>query len=105
MRVAQIMAGAPTGGAELFFERLSAALAHAGDDVLPVIRRNPARAERLRTAGLTPLELRFGGPLDLTTRPRLAQALGRFQPRVTIAWMGRAAAATPRGNWVLIGRL
>lgn len=99
------MAGAPTGGAELFFERLSIALARAGDDVLPVIRRNPDRAARLRANSLTPLELPFGGPLDLFTRPRLATALRRFQPRVTVAWMGRAAAATPRGDWVLTGRL
>ncbi len=105
MRVAQVMAGSPTGGAELFFERLSAALARAGDDVLPVIRRNPDRAARLRSAGLTPVELRFGGPLDLTTRPRLARTLRGFRPRVTMAWMGRAAAATPPGDWVLIGRL
>ena len=32
MRIAQLMAGAPQGGAELFFERLCAGLAAAGDD-------------------------------------------------------------------------
>ena len=62
------MAGAPAGGAELFFERLTAALHRAGDAVLPVIRRDPARAARLAGAGLHPGQLRFGGPLDLLTR-------------------------------------
>ena len=40
MRMAHVMAGAPAGGAELFFERLTAALHRAGDAVLPVIRPN-----------------------------------------------------------------
>lgn len=104
MRIAQIMAGAPTGGAELFFERLTIALSRAGDDVLPVIRRDPGRTRRLGDAGLCPVGLRFGGPLDPLTPWRLGQALRRFQPQVAIAWMSRAARATPRGDWVLIGR-
>lgn len=105
MRVAQIMAGAPAGGAELFFERLSAALARAGDVVLPIIRRDAARARRLAAAGLDPVQLGFGGPLDAVTRPRLARALRRFAPRVAVAWMSRAAHFASGGNWVLAGRL
>jgi glycosyltransferase involved in cell wall biosynthesis len=105
MKVAQVMAGAPAGGAELFFERLSVALANAGETVLPVIRRNPARAHRLRAGGLEPLQLGFGGPLDLLTRPRLGAALRRFAPDLVVAWMNRAAGATPAGDWVLAGRL
>ena len=105
MRIAQIIAGAPAGGAELFYERLTLALADAGDDVLSVIRRDPGRAARLRQGGVMPLELGFGGPLDLFTRPRLAAALRRFAPRVAIAWMNRAARFTPAGPYVLAGRL
>jgi glycosyltransferase involved in cell wall biosynthesis len=105
MRVAQIMAGAPAGGAELFFERVSIALAGAGEEVLPVIRRDAARADRLRATGLRPVELGFGGALDLATRWRLRATISRFQPRVAMAWMGRAAAAVPQGDWVLVGRL
>lgn len=99
------MAGAPEGGAELFYERLTVALAGAGETVLPVIRRNAARAARLRAVGLAPTELGFGGPLDLFTGPRLRAALRRFAPRVVVAWMNRAARFTPRGDWVLAGRL
>ncbi|HJS85284.1 MAG TPA: glycosyltransferase [Acetobacteraceae bacterium] len=105
MRVAQVMAGAPAGGAELFFERLSVALTRAGETVLPVIRRDPARARRLAHEGLAPVQLGFGGPLDLLTGPRLARALEGFAPRVVIAWMGRAARFARRGRWVLVGRL
>jgi len=104
MRIAQVMAGARTGGAELFYERLTIALAAAGDDVLPVIRRDADRAQRLRAGGVEPLELNFGGPLDLLTRWRLGRALRAFRPRVAVAWMNRAARATPAGDWVLIGR-
>ncbi|MGH7154277.1 MAG: glycosyltransferase, partial [Acetobacteraceae bacterium] len=105
MRIAQIMAGAPMGGAELFFERLSLALAAGGEEVLAVIRRNPARAARLSAGGLTAMELGFGGAFDLVTRSRLASALARFAPRVAVAWMNRAARFAPPGDWVLAGRL
>ena len=99
------MAGAADGGAELFFERMSAALAGAGQTVLPLIRADAARAARLRAAGLAPLGFRFGGRLDLLTRPKLRRALHRFAPAVAIAWMSRAAAHLPAGPWVNIGRL
>ncbi len=99
------MAGAAAGGAELFFERLSVALAADGTTVLPVIRRDPARAVRLRAGGLHPAELRFGGRLDLLTGARIGAALRRFRPRVAVAWMNRAGRLTPPGDWVLAGRL
>jgi len=99
------MAGAPAGGAELFFERLVVALHDSGEAVLPVIRRDPGRAGRLAAGGRPPVQLRFGGALDLLTRPRIASALREFAPRVVVAWMNRAARQTPRGDWVLAGRL
>src|SRR6185437_11093074 len=105
MKIAQVMAGAPAGGAELFFERLSIALARAGDTVLPVIRCNAARAARLQDGDVAPVQLGFGGPLDLLTGRRLRAALRQFEPRVVVAWMNRAARFTPRGDWVLVGRL
>ena len=105
MRIAHIMAGAPAGGAELFFERLTIAQQASGETVLPLIRRDPARAARLSAAGLPPIQLGFGGALDLLTRPHLRAALRRFAPRVAVAWMNRAARLAPRGPWVLAGRL
>jgi glycosyltransferase involved in cell wall biosynthesis len=105
MKVAQVMAGSPAGGAELFFERLTIALAGAGETVLPVIRRNAGRAGRLASAGLSAVQLGFGGPFDLLTGCRLRSALRAFAPRVVVAWMNRAARFAPRGDWVLVGRL
>ncbi|MGG5888633.1 glycosyltransferase [Falsiroseomonas sp. HC035] len=104
------MAGAAQGGAEAFFERLVLAQHRAGLSVLAVIRREAGRAARLAAGGVVPVQLGFGGPLDLLTAPRLRAALRGFRPQVTVAWMNRAArfsrAATGRGaEWALAGRL
>lgn len=103
IRLANIMAGAPHGGAEAFYERLTLALHHAGEEVLPIIRREPGRAARL--AATDPVQLRFGGALDFLTPMRLNRILHDWRPRVAMAWMNRAAGMTPRGDWTLVGRL
>ncbi len=109
MRVAHVMAGAPMGGAEAFFERLAVAQHLDGVRVLAVIRRDAARAARLAERGLAPVELGFGGPLDLLTGRRLRAALDAFRPQVVVAWMNRAArfcrAASRGRDWTLVGRL
>jgi glycosyltransferase involved in cell wall biosynthesis len=105
IRLANIMAGAKHGGAEAFYERLTLALHDAGDEVLPIIRRDPERAARLAGGGARPVGLRFGGPLDILTRPRLGLLLRSFRPRVAMVWMNRAASKTPRGSYTLVGRL
>ena len=103
------MAGAAQGGAEAFFERLVTAQHRAGMAVLAVIRREVGRAARLADGGVEPLQLGFGGPLDLLTAPRLRRALEGFRPQVVVAWMNRAthhARAASRGTpWALAGRL
>lgn len=103
MRIAHVMAGAPNGGAELFFERLALAQAADGKTILPIIRQDAGRAGRLKA--LAPVQLGFGGRLDWLTRPRLRAALRRFEPQVVVAWMSRAAEAAPSGSWTLAGRL
>ncbi|MBW6397184.1 glycosyltransferase [Roseomonas sp. HJA6] len=105
MRIAQVMAGAHHGGAEAFYERLCLSLHGAGEQVLPIIRRDAERADRLRAGGLAPVELGFGGVLDLLTGPRLRGVLRGFAPAVAVAWMNRAARFTPKGDWTLVGRL
>ncbi len=104
MIIAQVMAGAAQGGAELFFERMSIALART-ETVLPLIRAEPAREARLRAAGLAPQTFRFGGLLDPFTRPALRRALRAGEADIAIAWMSRAAAHLPRGVCPTIGRL
>jgi len=109
MRVAHVMGGAVQGGAEAFFERLTIAQHRAGMEVLAVIRREPGRAERLTEGGLSPVQLGFGGPLDLLTGRRLRSTLDGFRPQVVVAWMNRATrfcrAASTQAPWSLVGRL
>ena len=99
------MAGAEFGGAEAFFSRLVPALAGAGVEQRVVIRRHRQRAARLREAGLEPVELAFGGPLDLLTPLRLKRQIKAFKPDIVLTWMNRATAKAPRGDFVHVGRL
>lgn len=105
MKIAQIMAGAPHGGAELFFERLSIALAESGEDVLVLMRSDRDRARRFAAAGIAYEEFPFGAPFDFLTRPRLSRRLASFRPKVAISWMSRATRHTPRGDFVHVARL
>ncbi|MBI4183281.1 MAG: glycosyltransferase [Proteobacteria bacterium] len=105
MRLFQAIAGSRHGGAEAFFERLAGAFARAGIAQRLAIRRDSGRAARLRAQGLEPIELPFGGLLDLRTRPALAAAIAEFRPDVVLTWMSRASRLCPRGDFVRVGRL
>jgi glycosyltransferase involved in cell wall biosynthesis len=104
-RLLQMMAGQPHGGAEAFFERLAVALARAGETQRLVIRSDPARAARLRGAGLEVSEAPFGGALDFRTGALLGRTIDAFRPSVVLSWMSRASAACPAGDFVQVGRL
>lgn len=90
MRVLQAMAGAEFGGAETYFVDMVTALHRAGLDQKVVIRRNPARAQKLRGAGIEPVQLRFGGKLDWDTGPRLRRVITDYKPDIVQSWMRRA---------------
>lgn len=109
MRLLQAMAGAATGGAEAFFERLALAFQRAGIDQRVAIRREPKRAARLRAGGIAPIELPFGGWFDFTTKPALTRVIADYRPQVVLTWMNRASAlcpvATAAAPFVQVGRL
>ena len=105
MRVTQVMAGGGHGGAETFFVDLVCALHRAGLDQRAVIRGNRERAEILHGAGVPLTELRFGGPLDLLTKPALKREIARFRPDIVQTWMVRATKACPPGRFVHVGWL
>jgi glycosyltransferase involved in cell wall biosynthesis len=104
MRIAQVMAGAEAGGIEMFFERLTPALVRSGHDTLAIIRRDPARAERLVKAGIRPIQMGFGGYFDFLTIPRLRRTFRQFMPDVVIGWMNRANRHIPNGRYRRVGR-
>jgi glycosyltransferase involved in cell wall biosynthesis len=104
------MAGAAHGGAEAFFDRLVGALARAGVVQHVLTRDHPERLAALRAAGLAPVALRFGGPLDWSTTRRFRREIARFAPDVVLTWMSRATAFCPPHDgaskrFVHVGRL
>ena len=105
MKLMQVMAGAAHGGAEGFFERHAVAMHEAGVEQLAVIRHEADRARRLRDGGVAVHEARFGGMLDIFTKPEIAGLGRRFKPDVVLTWMNRATTKTPKGDYVLCARL
>lgn len=105
MSVLHLLGTAGEGGAETYFVDLLKALKRAGVSEAAVIRANAEREARLRQAGVPVKVLRFGGPIDILTRPAAAGFAAVQQTRVALAWMNRAARHTPRGPWARIGRL
>ena len=105
MRVLQAMAGAAFGGAEAFFTRLVLALGHAGLDQRVVIRTNPTRAGILRSGGIEPVELPFGGFLDWRTPRALRREIEDYHPDIVLTWMNRASHMCPKGDFVHVGRM
>ena len=110
MRLIQAMAGRRRGGAEAFFVRLARALGEAGLDQRVLVRSGAACVPELRAHGIEPVELPFGGALDLRTRPRFRRAVAEFAPDVVMTWMNRASRFCPRApvdgrRFVRIGRL
>ena len=111
MRLMQMLAGAPQGGAETFFVSLAAAFERARREgradvsQLALIRRNEARARSLRDAGVETLELPFRGWFDISTGPRVSGQVEAFRPDVVLAYMNRAASWMPSGAFLKLARL
>jgi glycosyltransferase involved in cell wall biosynthesis len=104
-RLLQAIAGARHGGAETFFVRLATALERAGETQRVLIRRDAARSQSLRAAGVAVAEHRFGGPLDLATRLAFRHEIARWHPDIVLTWMSRATRLCPRGDFMHVARL
>ena len=70
-RLLQVMAGAPNGGAELFFSRLAIALSEIKYSQKVVIRKNTERSRQLKENNVDVTEMPFGGALDFLTSYKL----------------------------------
>ncbi|MEO1191001.1 MAG: glycosyltransferase [Pseudomonadota bacterium] len=99
------LAGQAGGGAESVFGRLALGLAKDGMTVSTVLRPQEPLLGQLQAGGLAVQTTGFGLRGDLATAWRLRRHLARRRPEVVIAFMQRAAAATPRGPYHLLGRL
>jgi glycosyltransferase involved in cell wall biosynthesis len=109
MKILQIIAGANTGGAELFFERLSIAINKRNSiEQRVLIRKNETRKNRLKAGGVEPVELKFGGKLDWQTPRAIERKIKDFKPDIILTWMNRATSMCPapkNGNFVHVARL
>lgn len=100
-----LLGSAGDGGAETYFADLVTALKGAGAPTSAAIRAHAGREARLTAADVPVAVERFGSPLDLATRGRIARFAQAQGARVLVAWMNRAARHAPRGPWARIGRL
>jgi glycosyltransferase involved in cell wall biosynthesis len=98
MRLMQLMAGAPEGGAENFFMRLAMALESSAVEQHLVIRPEQQRERRLKDAGISLATAGFGGTLDFATSRVLKREIDAFRPDVVLTWMNRATAFCPRAG-------
>ncbi|HEY9234021.1 MULTISPECIES: glycosyltransferase [Phenylobacterium] len=105
MSVLHLLGTAGEGGAETYFLDLVAALAADGVEQAAAIRANANREAALEQLRVPTGVFRFGGPIDLLTRRKLAGFAQKTQVRLALAWMNRAARHAPKGPWARIGRL
>lgn len=105
MSVLHLLGTAGDGGAETYFVDLVGALARDGVPQAAAIRRHAGRQAALTQAGVPTLVLPFGGPLDFSTRGKVARFARGKGVKVAVAWMNRAARHTPAGPWKRVGRL
>jgi glycosyltransferase involved in cell wall biosynthesis len=104
MSVLHLLGTAGEGGAETYFVDLVAGLARAGVGQAAAIRPNSNREAALAAAGVPVGTFRFGGPIDILTKPKVAGFVRKHDVKLALAWMNRAARHTPKGP-ARIGRL
>lgn len=96
MRILQAMAGGKHGGAEKFFLRLAIAFQNQTDvEQHVLVKKNSVWSAPLRDAGIKPVELPFGGLLDISSKGRFGKEIQSFDPDVVLTWMNRATSFCP----------
>lgn len=105
MSLAHTLGSAVNGGAEAYFVSLVGAFARAGIAQSAAIRAHAGREAALAALGVPTRVLPFGKTFDFTTAPAIAAMARKQDARIILAWMNRAASATPRGTWKRVGRL
>ena len=105
MSVLHLMGSDKDGGAETYFVDLMCALSQDGVEQGAVIRPHAGREAALASCHVPAVEAPFGGPLDLTTRPRIARAARTLEAGLLLQWMNRAGRFAPKGPWKRVGRL
>lgn len=95
MKILQLLAGAPHGGAETAFVDMCLAMQENGQEIEVATRPNDLRVGQMKKAGLKVHELPFGGALDVYTPHRLKKIIQEFKPDIVQTWMARASHKIP----------
>ena len=102
VKVMQVMAGAPLGGAETFYADLVLALHEAGLDQVAVTRAETERARLLTVAGVPVLPYPRA-PFGAWGRMAMGWLIARHRPDLVQVWQGRAASHLPHTAVPAIG--
>jgi len=105
MSLVQTLGSAVNGGAETYFVSLTGAFWRAGVTQAAAIRAHAGREHALQGFGVPTRVLPFAKHFDFTTTPAIAALAREHKARIILAWMNRAAKATPPGPWKRVGRL
>lgn len=106
LKIAQCLAGAERGGAEMFYARLVSALAENEHLQQRAFTRNyPQRIAALTAAGVPVSTFRFGSSLNVVNNWRYRRALRAYAPDIVLTYMNRASRLTPAGKYQLVCRL
>lgn len=95
MKILQVMAGAPEGGAETAFIDFCIAQKKAGVDVVVATRPNRIRVPALERENIPVYQYPFGGKIDVFTSFAMRRLIAREKPQIVQTWMARAAAKLP----------
>ncbi len=106
IKVAQVLAGAPKGGAENFYTRIVSELAKEQGLSQQAFTRPHALREAAFSKANVPVEtFRFGGALHWYDRLQYRKSLIQFKPDIVLTYMNRATSVTPQGDYQLVARL
>lgn len=106
IRIAQVLAGAPIGGAENFYTRLVCALSQQnGIEQCAFTRTNYTREQAFAAADVPTSIHRFGGKLNFLDHYQYRKALKNWHPDIVLTFMNRATTLTPKGDYQLVARL
>ena len=101
-----MMLSTQLGGAETYFEKLSAAFAEAGVHQCLVIEPDKDRAELLGELPNTKVvQMGFGGMRKYLAPKRLRRVCSEFKPEIALTWMNRASRRAPTGFCPVVARL
>ncbi len=105
MKIVHLLNGIRGGAAEQQFERLLGGLQGQGVTQHVLMTTDPARAERLRSFGVTTREIVFPGRFAFMDRRAINGEIRKQAPEVVMSWSPKIGAMMEPGEHTLVGRM